>query len=189
MLRTCPVLPARPSAPSLWPPLPRAAATRPNRLLAPSPHSNGVRNVRQAGGVQVIMEVPAPQFRIGDQVPVTVRARNTTDKPISIVSEGRNLVRVKLYRTFGVGWELLKEYPALALPVRSEWQLPPHGQRVFQLTVPVEPNWPTAENILLRAVLDNGPEAEPGVLVDIEPQLPKIGEKPPQRSPMRINRL
>ncbi len=148
----------------------KPAGSRRARIRRRPQRPPGRRRAGHHGGARAAIPYRRPGAR--DRV-----RRNTTDKPISIVSEGRDLVRVKLYRTFGVGWELLKEYPALALPVRSEWQLPPHGQRVFQLTVPVEPNWPTAENILLRAVLNNGPEAEPGVLVDIEPQLPKIGEK------------
>ena len=123
----------------------------------------------ESGGIMLSLELPGYSYRVGDQVPVTIRATNTTDHPISVVSDGRDLVRVGVYQHLTIGWERVKQYPSEALPVRVPWSLPPHGQRVWKMQLTVEPDWPMGEQIMLKAEINNGPPIRPGVPIQIYP--------------------
>jgi hypothetical protein len=142
------------------------APVPPPRVQAPA----GAAASAQSGGITLSLELPRYIYRVGDQVPVTIRATNITDHPIYVVSDGRDLVRAVVYQHLTIGWERVKQYPALAEPVRVPWSLPPHGQRVWQLLLPVEPDWPMGEQMMLKAEINNGPAIRPGVPIQIYPQ-------------------
>ena len=121
----------------------------------------------ESGGFGLYLEVPRYTYRVGEQVPVTVRVVNVTDHPIGVVAEGADLVRVSVYRNLSIGWQRVKQYPAMALPVRVPWSLPPHGQRTWQLLLPVEPDWPANERLMLQAEINNGPPIRAAVPIEI----------------------
>jgi hypothetical protein len=121
----------------------------------------------ESGGFNLYLEVPRYTYRVGDTVPVTVRAVNVTDHPIGVESHGADLVRVVVYRHLVIGWQRVKQYPAMALPVRVAWDLPPHGQRTWQLLLIVEPDWPANEQLMLQAEINNGPPIRASVPIEI----------------------
>jgi hypothetical protein len=123
----------------------------------------------ESGGISLSLGVPRYTYRVGDKVPVTIVATNTTDHPVGVVSDGADLVRVAVYRHLVIGWDRVKQYPAWASPVRVAWTLPPHGQRTWQLLLTVEPDWPVNERARLQAEINNGPPARASVPIEIYP--------------------
>lgn len=123
--------------------------------------------VTQSGELMLSMELPARRFHVGDSVPVKVRAYNMGGKPIEINPNGLDLVQVRLYRDIGIGWERIKKYPCLAQPVCQPYLIQP-GQEIFwQMDLPVEPDWPRAEQILLKVFLNDRREVAPSMLIEV----------------------
>jgi hypothetical protein len=121
----------------------------------------------ESGGISLYMALPRYTYRVGEQVPVTVWATNTTDHPIGVESHGADLIRVGVYRNLSIGWDRVKQYPAMATPVRVPWSLPPHGQRTWTLLLTVEPDWPANEQLMLQAEINNGPPIRASVPIEI----------------------
>jgi hypothetical protein len=125
---------------------------------------SGAQATQQSGGLQVSVQVPKKAYRVGEHMAVTVTATNISKRPVEIIAEGQDLVQLRIYKRIDVGWEQVQQYPQLATPVRTPWKLAPNQQRVWQLLVPVEPSWPTDQQLKLKASLNNWPNAQPSVM-------------------------
>lgn len=141
---------------------------------APKPRAvqvvTGFGDAQRADGLELRMELPKARYRIGEKVHLTIRATNLTERPIRVVSEGRDLVRVQAYCDRGLGWEQFRQFPAMDIPVRIPWTLAPGEGREWKLTLTVEPDWPSAQQVMLKAALNSGPDANPSVIVEIHPK-------------------
>ena len=136
-----------------------AAAWLPSCRLGPEDiEAGGPANTVRAEGLSLRLSLPRREFVTGQAIPVTLRVRNVTDEPITIVASTSSPYYIRVWRYTSVGWELLKQYPRAALMVMSPWTLAADGERVFEFSVPVEPDWPTNEPLRLTAML-NGREA------------------------------
>lgn len=125
-------------------------------------------NTMQKGGLEVRLQLAERHYLVGDQVKVTVEARNTGGEPIRIPADTGARVLVKVYQHTGTGWEQVKRYPQAATMVMSPWTLEPGAAAgPFELVVPVEPDWPTNEILRLTAELNGRPDVAPGVAITI----------------------
>jgi len=125
-------------------------------------------NSAERDGLVVEIELTRREFAVGQTMPVTVTALNTTRRDLDILASTGAPVYVKVWRNIGVGWEEVKRYPQAAVMVMSPWSLEARGRRTFPLSVPVEPDWPTNEPLRVTAELNGRPEVAPGIIIRVQ---------------------
>lgn len=126
----------------------------------------------QAEGLLVGLEIPKTSILRGETVTVGVVAVNLTDKPIAIHATTGAPVHLSVWRSTGIGWEMVKRYPRAATMVMTTWTLAPRAQRRFEMNLTVEPDWPTHEPLRLTAELngrDDVVAAAPITVVSLPP--------------------
>ena len=132
----------------------------------PKPDVKLPPNAAALGGLVVTIEVSKEVVVRGDQVKVTVLARNDTDEPMRIVARTGAPVYVRVWRKTFLGWEPVKRYPEAATMVMNPWTLAAESERKFELNLPVDPDWPSNESIRLTAELNGREEVSPGVIIE-----------------------
>jgi hypothetical protein len=130
------------------------------------PSSSGLAS-QQAGGLVMSLEVPGTSYAVGGQMPVTIIARNTAKEPVRITANSTDLAQVRIYQHTPAGWDLIKQYPQAAISVMSPWTLGPQQERVWHMSIPVEPDWPTGEPLRVAALLNGRTDVSPSVIVNV----------------------
>jgi hypothetical protein len=123
------------------------------------------RNVAEAGGLKVEVELPGRNFQTGDDLRVQVTATNTTGKPIEIHSPTGAPVLIRVLRHTMLAPEQVRAYPRTATANILSWTLPAGQARNFVLMVPIEPDWPVEEVLHVTAELNGYGKVAPGVFI------------------------
>jgi hypothetical protein len=116
-----------------------------------------------ADGLVVAMALPDRTLVRGQRVPVTVTARNTGAKPITVVTDSSAAVYVTLGRRTLAGWEDIRRFPENTITENLVWTLAPGQSRSFTLTFNIGADWPSNEPLRLIAQLNGRPDARPQV--------------------------
>ena len=126
------------------------------------------KNVAEADGLRVQVQLPGRYFKTGQKIRVAVTATNTTGKPIEIHSPTGAPVLVRITRQTLLSPEQVRVYPGSATANILSWTLPAGQSRTFVLRVPVEPDWPVEELLHLSAELNGYGHLAPAVTVFIQ---------------------
>jgi hypothetical protein len=118
-------------------------------------------------GLELILELPGRNFTAGQTMAVTVTARNVGDSPIVMQTTGAP-VYIRVYRHTTIGWDEVKRYPQNEIMVAGKWTLEPISQRVFNMNIPVEADWPTGEPLRIAAQLNGRGDVKPAVVVRVK---------------------
>jgi hypothetical protein len=121
--------------------------------------------------LQVSISADRYTVKVGEQVHVTVTARNLSRTPIQIESATAAPVIVTLWRyDRAKGWVRVRQFPTAPLRRHSRWELGKKEQRTFRIDLPVEPDWPSLTTLKLSAELNGRPDARPHVFVYVQPK-------------------
>lgn len=125
-----------------------AGCAEPARL---APRRGGMT---QANGLELSLNLSSTAVRAGDELIVTVTARNASDKPITIHAPNSSAVWIRVWRNTPMGWDVVKTYPRAVARVEGVLKLAPGQQKQFAMTLPVEPDWPTNEKIRISGEIN-----------------------------------
>jgi len=131
--------------------------------------SPGATNTAAAEGLCVTLELTKRDFVVGEKMNVTITARNLTSQPLTIKAASETPYFVKVWHNIGVGWEVVKQYPQSEMLIMTAWRLAAKAERKFNVSVSVEPDWPTGELLRLTAELNGRPKPVPGVTITVAP--------------------
>ena len=132
----------------------------------PSPAANTV----SAGQLTLTIHVPKRDFALGEEVPVTVVARNLAKKPVRFTAPTNTICLLRIWRHNGLAWEHVKRYPPAEMRTQLPWKLDAQSSRTINRRVVVEPDWPTGEVLRLTAELNGRGKLAPGVSIRIRPR-------------------
>ncbi len=104
---------------------------------------------------------------MGDEVPVTIEVTNRGAESVCFRRRTSAPYRIQLLRRSETGWTAIKTYPASAAMVLREWTLPAGQSRTFETRLPVEPDWPTYENLRLCVRLTGRARLAPFVHIEV----------------------
>lgn len=108
-------------------------------------------------GLQYTIATSTQRPSIGQTIDVTLTATNISDQPITIPAEGRAPAYIYVCRYNGASWETSEKYPQAQVVLMNPWQIEPGQTKTFVLTIPVEPDWPTAETLMIVGELNGLP--------------------------------
>jgi len=145
-----------------------AGCTADQDITAGGPTSQVVSQV-QGKNMTISVSLPKRDWQVGETIPVTVTAVNTTDRAVSVVSPSGAPVLVRVMRASKGSFEQVRLYPGSATSNVVNWTLPARGSRTYKLMVPVEPDWPMVEPLRLSAELNGTPQHSPAVTVTVLP--------------------
>lgn len=140
---------------------------------APAPVSEIVHAGAEGRDLFVSLRLPKSRFVPGEEVPLTIVARNRGRKGLRFTSRTSAPYRLRLEKMTPLGWETIQTYPESAARVLSEWSLRPGETRTIETKLLVERNWPTYENLRLRVNLPGRPDVAPFVHLEVAPAEPR----------------
>jgi hypothetical protein len=140
-----------------------AAGCQPARPAADEGFTVGAVNQ----GLLLGVNLPGRYFARGDTVPLTLLARNVTDRDMVIHADSGALVYVRLARHTSMAWQEVKRFPAAAVTVARDWKLPAGGSHKFVMNLDVTPDWPTGEPLRLTAELNGRDDVQPAALIEV----------------------
>jgi hypothetical protein len=120
--------------------------------------------------LSVTLRLPRKQYTLGDELPVMMFAANRGSDGIRLSSSTSAPYQLFLEQATPLGWEIFKTYPEASAMVLSEWTLMPGENRTIQTKLLVERDWPTLENLRLRACLPSRPDVAPAVHIEVTPE-------------------
>jgi hypothetical protein len=128
----------------------------------------GPVNAVEADGLGATLTIPTRNYRIGDKVPASITVTNTTDEPATIRATTGAPIYLHVERWTGLAWEPVLTFPEAAIMVMSPWTLKPGASRTFEMTLTVEPDWPTNEMLRLVAEVNGRPQLRPALTFEVE---------------------
>ncbi len=132
--------------------------------------SDAVFATARAKDLFVQLQLPKSHYVIGEEIPVTIFVMNLSQDGLKFSSSSGAPYRIRLERATPMGWEVVKEYPLASAMVLVEWSLTQGESRTIETKLPVERDWPTYENLRLRANLPNRPNVAPAVHIEVTPK-------------------
>lgn len=117
--------------------------------------------------LQMSMQLGARTFTVGQTLPVTIKVRNVSGSPVTIQAKSGAPVYIHLSRRLPLFEEEFKTYPEASSMVMDLWTLMPGETRTFDLTLPVEADWPKNEPIHLVGELNGVTGLSPAIVVTV----------------------
>jgi len=121
----------------------------------------------QSKGLLVSILATKAVYKVGETMPVQISAKNVTDQPIEVIATAGDLAQVKIYRRTTIGWEQALQYPQAAADLITPWKLVPGQKRSWKLDIPVEPTWPSAENLRVAGAINGRPDAVATIIIRV----------------------
>jgi len=137
-----------------------------------------------SGDLLATLRVDTRIVRPGDEIHVTLTARNTGSKPMLVEAGTSATILVTVWRyDMQYGWRRVIEYPETALYQLTSWTLQPgaKGERTFEMPLTVGKAWPMLTRAKLTAEVNGRPGARPFVFIEVLPELtdPQADPSPP----------
>ena len=136
---------------------------------APPQINSAVKASAENSDLIVSIRLPKSRFVIGEDVPITIVATNRSKGGLRFSNSTSAPYRIHLEKTTPLGWTTVKTYPEAAAMVLVEWSIPPGQHRTIHTTLIAERDWPTYENLRLRANLPGRPDVAPFVYLEVVP--------------------
>ncbi len=135
------------------------------------PLAGELTDVAVTGELSIEIRVFKKIFRPGETAKVFITARNNGSEPIEINATSAAPVFVQVERFTDAHWARVARYPQAAAMVMSPWTLKPGASRQWEMPIPVEPDWPAAEPLKLKAWLNGRADTTAAVEIEVAPEV------------------
>jgi hypothetical protein len=106
----------------------------------------------------------------GERLHVVLTAENVSPRPLRIQAPSGSPYFLRLWRHTGVDWEHLKRYPQADVQMLTPWTLPAGASRRFDVSLPVEPDWPRGEALRLTGEVNGREDVRAALTIRVLPE-------------------
>jgi hypothetical protein len=128
-----------------------------------------LQDIAVVGDLSVEMRLVKRSYLPGQNLTVQLTARNTGSEPMTIEAPSGAKVFVQIERYINAHWARVNRYPEAAVMALHTWTLPPNSQKQWTVPLTVEPDWPVAEPLKVKAWINGLPNIAPSVQIRVLP--------------------
>lgn len=129
----------------------------------------GAHTAHADDGLIVSLALDDDDLQPGQTLIATLRAENTSRRPIHITSTAGTLWKMDLLVDHERGWDIARTYPQASTAVMKSWTLAPGASRHWTVEIPVTPDWVTFRPTAIRGFLNGREQTAPLVHINVQP--------------------